>query len=270
MLPFDVSCFQGAGVTQVDISLTSISPRIERLAPVIRSMLAQTLPPARIVIHLSRDPYMLDQGIAALPDDLDSLVDGNRVQVVWVENTGSYRKILPWLDQHIGTPRLVVTADDDTLYPPDWLERLVAGRKATGAVTAWSAHPIPLRNNRVARYGRWFREAKIEGPALRLLPVGKDGVLYAGTDFPPEVLDVATARQLAPTGDDLWLRWHVARLGILACTVGKGQSLAEVSRGGPSLWHNFNKNGGNDAPVLALEEHFAARYGWTMAGQSGD
>lgn len=252
----------------VDISLTSISPRIARLAPVIRSILAQSLPPGRILIHLSRDPFMLDQGIGDLPEDLAALVDGQRVQVIWVENTGSYRKILPWLGQHIGTPRLVATADDDTLYPPDWLERLVAGRMATGAVTAWSAHPIAVRNGRVARYGRWFRSERIEGPAVRLLPVGKDGVLYAGTDFPPDVLDLETARKLAPTGDDLWLRWHAARLGMLAYTVGKGQALAEVARGGPSLWHHFNKDGGNDAPVAALEAHFAARYGWTMAGSS--
>jgi hypothetical protein len=252
-------------VPEIDVSLTSISPRIARLAPVIASILGQTLPPARVLIHLSRDAYLLDQGIADLPADLAALVDGSRVQVVWVENTGPYRKILPWLVQHIGSPRLVVTADDDTLYPPDWLARLAAGRTATGAVTAWSAHPIPLKGGRVAGYGRWFNAPRPDGPALRLLPIGKDGVLYAGTDFPVEVLDFATARQLVPTGDDLWLRWHLARVGIRAQAVGQGAPLAEVSRGGPSLWRDFNRNGGNDALVAGLEAHFAATFGWQMA-----
>lgn len=252
-------------VPEIDISLTSISPRIHRLAPVIRSILAQDLAPARVLIHLSRGPCLLDQGIADLPDDLAALVDGARVQVVWVENTGPYRKILPWAADHAGTDRWVVTADDDTLYPQGWLARLVAGRQATGAVTAWSGHSIVAKGGRVAGYGRWFKAALPDGPALRVLPIGKDGVLYSGRDFPPEVLDIATAQAIAPTADDLWLRWHMAGRGVRAQVVGQGVALPEVAKGGPSLWRAFNREGGNDAVVAALEAHFAERYGWTMA-----
>ncbi|MEZ5754690.1 MAG: hypothetical protein R3D90_08005 [Paracoccaceae bacterium] len=255
-------------VPEIDISLTSISPRIGRLAPVVASLLAQEPAPARVLIHLSRGAYLLDQGIADLPADLAALVDGARVQVVWVENTGPYRKILPWLGAHLGTDRWVVTADDDTLYPQGWLARLIAGRQATGAVTGWTAHPIVLRRGRVAGYGRWFGADLPAGPALRVLPIGKDGVLYSGRDFPPEVMDIATARAIAPTADDLWLRWHAARLGLPAQAVGQGEALAETSRAGPSLWRAYNRQGGNDAVVAALEDHFAARYGWTMAAPS--
>jgi hypothetical protein len=253
-------------VPEIDVSLTTISPRIHRLAPVIQSLLTQDLPPARVLIHLSRAPYLLDEGITDLPADLAALVDGRRVQVVWVENTGPYRKILPWAAAHIGTDRWVVTADDDTLYPADWLSRLVAGRQVTGAVTAWSGHAIALKGSRVAGYGRWFGAPLPDGPALRVLPIGKDGVLYAGRDFPPDLLDIATAQSIAPTADDLWLRWHMARLGVMAQVVGQGAALPEVAKGGPSLWRAFNREGGNDAVVAALEAHFAKTYGWTMAG----
>ena len=255
-------------VVDIDVSLTSISPRIARLAPVVAAILAQDPAPARVLIHLSHEAYLLDAGIASLPPDLAALVDGARVQVRWVENTGPYRKILPWLAEHLGSDRLVVTADDDTIYPQGWLARLLAGRQATGAVTGWTAHPIVLRKGRVAGYGRWFGAALPGAPALHVLPIGKDGVLYAGRDFPPEVLDIATAQAIAPTADDLWLRWHAARIGVRAQAVGQGGALAEVSRGGPSLWRAFNRQGGNDLVVAALEDHFAARHGWTMAGQS--
>jgi hypothetical protein len=252
-------------VPDIDVSLTTISPRIARLAPVIRSILAQDMPPARVLIHLSRTPYLLDQGITDLPADLAALVDGTRVQVVWVENTGPYRKILPWAAAHIGTDRWVVTADDDTLYPPDWLARLVSARQDTGAVTAWSGHAIVRKGARVAGYGRWFGAPLLDGPALHVLPIGKDGVLYSGRDFPPDLLDIATAQTIAPTADDLWLRWHMARAGVLAQVVGQGEALPEVAKGGPSLWRAFNREGGNDAVVAALEAHFAETYGWTMA-----
>ena len=251
-------------VPEIDISLTAISPRLARLAPVIASLLVQDPAPARVLIHLSRGPYLLDEGIADLPADLAALVDGARVQVIWVENTGPYRKILPWAAEHAGTDRWVVTADDDTAYPPGWLARLVAGRLATGAVTAWSGHPIVVRRGGVAGYGRWFGAVLPDGPALRVLPIGKDGVLYSGRDVPPEVLDIATAQAIAPTADDLWLRWHMARAGVMAQVVGQGVALPEVAAGGPSLWRAFNRGGGNDAVVAALEAHFAATYGWTM------
>ena len=186
--------------------------------------------------------------------------------LVRVANTGPYRKILPWLERHMGTGRMVVTADDDTVYPQGWLARLLAGRAANGAVTGWTAHPVVVRRGRVAGYGRWFGAALPEGPALRVLPIGKDGVLYAGTDFPEAVTDVALAQRIAPTADDLWLRWHMARAGVPAQAVGQGVALPEVARGGPSLWRSYNRQGGNDAVVAALEAHFAATYGWTMAG----
>lgn len=253
-------------VPEIDVSLTTISPRIHRLAPVIRSILSQDLPPARVLIHLSRKPYLLDQGITDLPADLVALEGDHRVQVVWVENTGPYRKILPWAADHAGTDRWVVTADDDTLYPPDWLARLASARQATGAVTAWSGHAIALKGGRVAGYGRWFGVPLPDGPALRVLPIGKDGVLYSGRDFAPELLDIATAQSIAPTADDLWLRWHMARLGVMAQVVGQGAALPEVAKGGPSLWRSFNREGGNDAVVAALEAYFAQTYGWTMAG----
>ena len=145
------------------------------------------------------------------------------------------------------------------------LARLAEGRRATGAVTCWNAHPILLRKGRVAGYGQWFGARLPEGPSLAVLPVGKDGVLYSGVDFPAEVMEIATAQAIAPTADDLWLRWHLARVGVRALAVGQGVALDEVARGGPSLWRAYNRQGGNDAVIAALEAHFAARYGWSMA-----
>lgn len=259
------SCRGDVVRAEIDISLTTISRRVAALAPVIRSLCSQSLRPARIMLHLSREAHLLDQGLAQLPCDLAALCEAEGVVLRWVPNTGPYRKIIPWLEEYLGSERMVVTADDDTLYPADWLARLVAARAQTGAIAAWTAHPIALRRGRVAGYGQWFGAALPDGPALRILPIGKDGVLYAGSDFPPEVMDMAMATQLAPTADDLWLRWHLARLGRLAVAVGAGNALPEVMRGGASLWRTYNRQGGNDAVVAALEAHFETRYGWTMA-----
>lgn len=254
--------FRGA-VVDVDVSLTAIADRIGQVEAVVQSILAQEPAPARVVLHLSSEPWLLDRGVAVVPEGLRVLERAGRVVIRFVPNTGPYRKILPWLAEQFGQDRLVVTADDDTIYPDGWLAGLL-GLRAAGVTVAHSAHAIPLRSGAVAPYGQWFKEPVVS-PSLRLLPVGKDGVLYHAAEFPPEVLDVALALRLAPTGDDLWLRWHQARLGVRVAVAGRGK-LAETGAG-ESLWRRYNRQGGNDRTVAALEAHFGSAYGFRMAGQ---
>lgn len=248
----------------VDVSLTTISGRIGQVHRVIASILSQDPPPARVFLYLSDGPWLLDDGIGAIPPALDALLStaGGRLVIRRVGNAGPYRKILPWLAEHAGQDRLVVTADDDTLYPQGWLAGLLAAWRP-GLAVAHSAHAVVVRNGRLVPYGQWFK-APLVTPSLLALPIGKDGVLYHAADFPPEVQEQETALQIAPTGDDLWLRWHLARVGIAVAVTGQGK-LPETGAG-DSLWRSFNRGGGNDAMIAALEAWSDARFGFTMAG----
>lgn len=261
----------GGAILDVDVSLTTIADRIGQVHLVIGSILNQNPPPARVFLYLSQAPWLLDSGVRDVPDTLHALVAASRGRLVvgFVENTGPYRKILPWLAEHGQSGRLVVTADDDTIYPQGWLAGLLAAWRP-GLAVAHSAHPVVVRGGRLVPYGQWFKAALVS-PALHVLPIGKDGVLYRAADFPPDVLDVATALRIAPSGDDLWLRWHLARAGVSVAVAGQGK-LPEVKakaepRVGPgeSLWRSYNRGGGNDAMIAALEAYFDARYGFTMA-----
>lgn len=247
----------------VDVCLTTISGRIGQVHLVIGSILSQNPPPARVFLYLSQAPWLLDRGVRDLPDPLRDLAaaDG-RLHIRFVENTGPYRKILPWLAEHGQGGRLVVTADDDTIYPQGWLAGLLAAWKP-GLCVAHSAHPVVVRGGRVAPYRQWLK-TPVLSPALLALPIGKDGVLYRAADFPPEVLEGAEALRIAPTGDDLWLRWHLARAGIAVAVAGQGK-LREAGQS-ESLWQSYNRGGGNDAMIAALEAWSAERLGFTMAG----
>ena len=250
----------------VDVSLTTIAARVGRVHVVLSSILSQQPPPSRVVLHVSADPYLLDTGVRDLPKALAALVEASagRLIVRQVENTGPYRKILPWLATHGDSDRFVVTADDDTVYPQGWLAGLCGAWRA-GLVVAHSAHPVVVEGGHIAPYRRWLAERTGEGATAMALPVGKDGVLYRASDFPPEVMDINEAMRIAQTGDDLWLRWHLARCGIAVTVVGRGR-LPEVGGAQDSLWRGFNRGGGNDRMIAALEADFAARYGFTMAG----
>ena len=59
----------------VHVSLTSISQRLDTLADTISSLLNQDYPNFRVTLYLSKEPYLLDEGVIGdLPDNLKSLV----------------------------------------------------------------------------------------------------------------------------------------------------------------------------------------------------
>ncbi len=82
------------------VSLTTIRSRLERLDAILESLLQQRRPPDAIVLSVSHEPYLLDEGVQA--SDLEPRVPAigrdERIHVRFVQNMGSYRKILAALD----------------------------------------------------------------------------------------------------------------------------------------------------------------------------
>lgn len=256
------------GRGRVDVSLTSIASRLTGLDAVIGSLLAQDHDDLRVHLHLSREPHLLDTGVDALPEALRALAESepDRLAIHWVANTGPYRKLIPYLWHHWGQSRLVVTADDDTLYPTDWLRGLVDAHDTYGCCIAQRGHAILVRDGVPAPYRGWMRTPPERNPDLLLLPTGKDGVLYDTAFFPPEVLDMPTALRIAPTVDDLWFRWHLIAAGIPVHLrrTDYTDTLTEAEIG-DSLYLSYNQAGGNDAAVDRLERHLRARFGHGVA-----
>ena len=110
--------FLDAGIT---VSLTTIESRLPHLHRVIESLHKQDVLPKEIRLYVSRDPYLLDKGISAGDPHIKELQKFPLLQVKWVNNTGPYRKIFPFLQEHfahsVAIDQLFVTVDDDTLYP---------------------------------------------------------------------------------------------------------------------------------------------------------
>jgi hypothetical protein len=127
-----------------------------------------------LLLFLSRKPYLLDRGFAALPGFLrrriwpSRLGPGLHLQVHWRVNCCPYCKLLPLLERL--TPEqerldpLLITADNETLYPRDWLRRLVAAQERWGCVVA---------------YRDWrLNDERLLQPSLLTLPTGKDGIWF--------------------------------------------------------------------------------------------
>lgn len=115
----------------VNIALTSYPKRIGNCARVIETILGNTVLPDRIYLtlsHLEFPHYERD-----LPADLYKLVmTSNRVILNWVEeNRKSFKKVFPILP-YLEDDDVVITVDDDTLIPQDFVESRMADFKFSG------------------------------------------------------------------------------------------------------------------------------------------
>lgn len=237
------------------VSLTSTSRRVGEVAAVIGSLLAQETP-APVVLWLSGEPHLLDEGIptSAIPQALRAL-EGPRFAIRHTRNIGPYRKLLPARRIHAGA---IVTADDDTLYPRDWLSRLRALQlRHPGAVCALRAHRMTeTRDGHLQPYLRWPAWDGDE-PGHDCFPTGKDGVLYPPDALDPRVDDEDAILELAPTNDDIWFKAAARARGTRAVAPPNHRTLpvTGIGAGLSSLFLRHNLTG-NDAMLARVFTHF--------------
>lgn len=271
------------------IGLTSIRGREGALIRCLDSLLAQRLPPAgrpvELHLFLSREPYLLDPGFAVLPPLLQRRLEHSRVarlplQVHWVANSGPYRKLLPLLERLSPEQQeldpLLVTADDDTLYPPDWLCRLVAAQERFGCVVGFRGRQLVLEGGLPAPYRGWITDDKsLLEPSLRTVPTGKDGICYRLSQLDHRVRDLQTALRIAGHADDLWFKVHCLLTGTPAVLLhhslsqefpelrGDGEPVQKGAESEPlrSLFLTVNKRGGNDLVLERCLDYLRERSG---------
>jgi hypothetical protein len=116
------------GQQKLYVSVAVISSRIGSIATVIRSILNGLLIPTHIYLFVSKEPYMLDKGIhpSAVPLELQYLAASTSIlSIVYTENIGPHRKLLPMLRRFWKDDCVIVTFDDDKPVPKTALFQLV-------------------------------------------------------------------------------------------------------------------------------------------------
>ena len=256
------------------VSLTTISSRLRHIHLVIETLLAQDFPAHayEVRLQLSENPYLLDQGCPTLTDELEELLKNyqGRFSVVYVENTGPYRKILPVLNEVYSyapanfSNTLIVTADDDTAYPTYFLSRLYECYLIHRCVIGFRGRVMRFdNNNNLFSYKQWPKTIEVN-PTLLNVPTGKDGVLYSPLYLNPDILDLPAAQQHAPKADDLWLKVHTLLAATPSYIINSelAQEFPSITGSEPevSLYRSFNERGGNDEALDNLEHYLLQKY----------
>lgn len=261
------------------VTLTSISSRLNGLDRVLTSLLQQDFPKADYQIHLylSHESYLLDTGCSDIPASLTRLIANNSrsLSLHYVNNTGPYRKFIPaaqflYSDATSNLEStLFVTADDDTIYPTDWLRTLYEQYLLHQCVIAFRGRRMAFDQGSCRPYSEWSRTIS-ENPSLLNVPTGKDGVLYAAKDVHPDALQIDTALHTAPHADDLWLKCHSLLLAVPSFIINLqlDKALPSVSQdvSQPSLYNAFNASNGNDIAINALNLYLQTRHNTSVYG----
>lgn len=238
----------------VIISLTTFDKRIDDVYLCIESLLQQSLRPNRIVLWLSDEEFP-DH---AVPASLQRQMPRGLEVRFCPRDIGPYKKIIPSLAAF--PESLIVTVDDDVMYPVDMLDKLYRTHLANPkVVVANRAHLVAFDGGGgVAGYKDWQAGTTESGPSARVFPVGVGGVLYFPGCFDPEVMNEEAFMRLAPGADDVWLKAMALKAGVKALAVTehrhwRGRYLfIEGSQKFSLKRQNKSRQSGNDVKIRAV------------------
>jgi hypothetical protein len=202
----------GRPLAEVVLSITSIPERIELFLAALGWLERQRVRPRAAVIWLGEESFP-ERRRRELEQQF-SLPAG--VEIRYRPDLGPQTKLLYALREFPGSA--IVTADDDVIYPEDWLEGLHSSYAAAPQhIHCWRAHRIVLAaDGTLAPYREWeWLAPGLQGPSQLLFPTGTCGILYPPGSLADEVWDLATMRRLCPTADDTWFK----AMGLLRGTV---------------------------------------------------
>jgi hypothetical protein len=182
---------------EVVISLTSIPSRLSSLHLTIKSLLNQNISFEKVVLWLHQDLKN------KLPSALQKL-QGQRFEIHFTETNEPHGKLVETLKLH--PDRVIVTCDDDMMYPQNWLSRLLESwRHTPDDIVAHRCRKIRIENGEILPYKTWHSEPQGESSSLTLA-LGWGGVLFPPGSLDERVLDRDSYLRLSPNADDLWYK----------------------------------------------------------------
>jgi len=208
MFNFLQSIFSKKERNDVVVSFTTIPSRIAVMEPCIKSLINQTIAPSSIVLWLCQDEYFGKNAISkdSVPEYVLDYEKKGLVTIKWTKNIGPFTKLIPALSEF--PDKKIVTADDDTIYPRNWLKELInVSDKNPGVIVCHRGAEMLLSDDGSAldSYNSWPEFTSIVS-GMNLFPTGKDGVLYPPSSFSNEVFNEATFKKLTPFNDDIWFK----------------------------------------------------------------
>lgn len=203
------------GDSEVTVSLTTFGSRLKLVHLAIESIARGRSKPKTVILWLD-DPELF----AKLPSSLRRL-QKRGLDIRLTKNYGPHTKYFPSACAGLARGGPLVTADDDTIYPVWWLDRLVKAHRArTGAIICHRARVMSVSDEgRLTPYNEWPNATSSQASPFNFF-LGVSGVLYP-TSF-VEVMERSgeAFMDVCRHADDIWLNYLAVREGFSVTQVG--------------------------------------------------
>ena len=238
------------------ISLTSYPARIKTVNQTIKTLLNQTMKADKVILWLA--PEQFPNREKDLPKKLLNLKNKG-LTIDWYHDIRSYKKLIPTLQKY--PDAIIVTADDDIVYPDFWLKSLY-DCYLTNQDIIWChrAHKIQMKNNQFLPYKNWQHniQTKTTIASYTNFCTTGGGVLYPPKCFFQDVLNENIFMKLTPNADDIWF-WGMLILNNKKIqTVEKPMMSLTLVDGTQetALWHQNINGGENDKQIANLVKKY--------------
>lgn len=195
---------------KIIVSLTTFPARIDVVEYAIKSIFCQTVKPDRIILWLADSQF---------PEfcptkTMQQLIDAG-LEVRFCDDLKAHKKYHYALKEQ--TPdELVITYDDDLIYPEDSIERLYRTHlRYPNCIACNRAGCCSGDKGRIHPYNTWKIHSSIgvKKPSSRLFPSTGGGTLYPYKSVNEEAFNIKKMKELAFSADDLWMRFMSALNG---------------------------------------------------------
>ena len=180
------------------LSLTSYPGRIHYIWITIETLLRQTVKPDMIILWLAESQFPDKK----LPFELEKLKERG-LTIRWCDNLMSHKKYFYVMQEFPESN--VITADDDSFYPPFFVERLVImHNRFPEEVVCLTAQSMGSIYRCVP--SQWPGISKEEITSSYTLSINSgSGALFPPHSISPMAFNKEAIQKLCPYADDLWL-----------------------------------------------------------------
>lgn len=247
------------------VSLTSYPKRMYDIHLCLYSLLTQDTKPDKLLLWLSIEEF--PRGEEDVPKKVLGLKSFG-LEIKWCNhNYKSFNKLIHALREY--PDDIIVTADDDIFYTPDWLGKLYyAYQKHGKGVYAHRCHRIKVKGNEIMSYTEWEQCIATPSSQYQNFLTGVGGVLYSPRSLHPHVTNMELAQTLCAHADDVWF-WGMCLLAGTKITLidTPNNQLTyinperEIGMNNDGTLFSFNGAGGdNDQQLRQLLQTYPAIY----------
>lgn len=188
---------------QVIVSLTTYPGRFNNIEMCLKSLVLQNEKPDKIIVYLGSDAVGID-----LPESMKKFEKyGVEFKYDTTDNIRSHKKYYYAMQEF--PEAVIVTADDDIIYPQDWLCSLLQSyEKYPNCISARRVH-LMVRDEcgKLKVYNHWIDQYRKEvNPSFSLIATGNAGVLYPPHCIDIQAFNIEKIRKLCLQADDIWLK----------------------------------------------------------------